>query len=78
MAVQGSFAVMVFDDAVTASIGASQVNASGSVALDAQNDFAAKAMTGGVAVGNSVGVGVSATVVVSSGTTRALLADNAR
>ncbi len=77
VAVQGSFAVMIFDDTVTASIGASQVTASGSVTLDAQSDFAAKAMSGGVAVGNSVGVGVSATVVVSSGTTRALLADNA-
>ena len=77
VAVQGSFAVMVFDDAVTASIGASTITASGAVTLDAKNDFAAKAMSGGVAVGNSVGVGVSATVVVSSGTTRALLADNA-
>jgi hypothetical protein len=87
VAVQGSFAVMVFDDAVTASIGTSRtaptlsaataINASDAVTLDARSDFAAKAMTGGVAVGNSVGVGVSATVVVSSGTTRALLADKA-
>jgi hypothetical protein len=81
VAVQGSFAVMVFSDSVKATIGESEnsaaatdITASGDVMLTADSAFTARALTGGIAVGSSVGVGVSATVIVGSGETQALLA----
>ncbi|WP_170314740.1 leukotoxin LktA family filamentous adhesin [Aquibium carbonis] len=81
VAVQGSFAVMVFSDDVKATIGESanstaptDITASGAVTLSADSAFTARALTGGIAVGSSVGVGVSATVIVASGQTQALLA----
>ncbi len=81
VAVQGSFAVMVFSDDVKATIGesasstaATDITASGAVTLTAESAFTARALTGGIAVGSSVGVGVSATVIVGSGQTQALLA----
>ena len=81
VAVQGSFAVMVFSDDVKATIGesanstaATDITASGDVTLTADSAFTARALTGGIAVGSSVGVGVSATVIVGSGVTQALLA----
>ncbi|OJX15880.1 MAG: hypothetical protein BGO82_13335 [Devosia sp. 67-54] len=87
VAVQGSFAVMVFSDDVSASIGkslattpvttATTVNSSGAVAIEAGNDLVARALSGGIALGSSVGVGVSSSAIDSTGTTTALLAQNA-
>jgi hypothetical protein len=87
VAVQGSFAVMVFSDDVNASVGKSlsdttdttttTLNAGGAVEIAAASDFDAKAIAGGVGVGQSAGVGISSSVLTSEGTTRALLADNA-
>jgi hypothetical protein len=80
VAVQGSFAVMVFSDSVKATIGESEnssaatdITASGAVTLTADSAFTARALTGGIAVGSSVGVGISATVIVGSGQTQAVL-----
>ncbi|WP_164730655.1 leukotoxin LktA family filamentous adhesin [Pelagibacterium montanilacus] len=83
VAIQGSFAVMVFSDEVTATIGESEastaqtdITATGALTLDASSDFTARALSGGIAVGSSVGVGISATVIVGSGETRAVMAGN--
>jgi hypothetical protein len=78
VAIQGSFAVMVFSDDVSASVGDNAtITATGAVTLGAESDLVAKALTGGISVGGNVGVGVSATVVVSDGTTRSLFGSNA-
>lgn len=80
-AIQGSFTVMIFSDQVKATIGesatssaATTINAAGAVTLSAESAFTARALSGGIAFGNTVGVGVSASVIVSSGVTQALLA----
>ena len=79
VAVQGSFAVMVFSDDVIASVGdGATITASGAVTLAAESNLVAKALTGGIAVGGNVGVGVSATVVVSDGKTQSLLGSKAQ
>lgn len=80
-AVQGSFAVMVFSDKVNASIGANAtVNAgTGTVTLSSDADHVAKAISGALAAStSSAGVGVSSTVIVSSGETVSKLDTNAR
>ena len=87
VAVQGSFAVMVFDDSVNASIGtslipggpttATSLTGTGAVTLTAESDLSSKALAGGIAAGRSAGIGVSSAVIVSSGDTRALLGDGA-
>jgi hypothetical protein len=87
VAVQGSFAVMVFSDDVTASVGqslsdplntdATTISAGGAVEIAAASDFDAKAISGGVGVGQSAGVGISSSVISSEGSTRALLAQSA-
>lgn len=84
VAVQGSFAVMVFDDKANASIGRSQsangpttqtvITTAGAVELKSESDLTSKAFAGGIAVGRNAGVGVSSAVIVSSGTNRALFA----
>ncbi|WP_299742259.1 leukotoxin LktA family filamentous adhesin [Devosia sp.] len=84
VAVQGSFAVLSFDDSANASIGRSlnvngstaqtTVTTTGAVTLKSESDLTSKAMAGGIVVSKSVGVGVSSAVIVSSGTNRALFA----
>jgi hypothetical protein len=81
VAVQGSIAVMVFSDNLSAKVGAnSTVNVgSGAVTLNAGGDFVAKSLSGALSVStSSVALGLSATVVVSSGTTIVELGDNAK
>lgn len=89
VAVQGSFAVMVFSDETSAAIGKSLSNPASTaittidadandVTVSAYNAFDAKALSGGVAVSSKVGVGVSSSVIVNSGETTAELANNTR
>ncbi|MFK5996957.1 MAG: hypothetical protein QM492_02485 [Rhodobacterales bacterium] len=86
-AVQGSFGVMVFDDKVSSTIGESRTTptvhtastfniGAGGVTQTAQSDFLAKAISGAISLSGSTGVGVSSSVIVSSGTTIARLAEN--
>lgn len=89
VAVQGSFAVMVFSDDTSAAIGKSLttpantavtiVDANGNdVAVLASNGLDAKALSGGVALSSKVGVGISSSVIVNSGKTTADLSENAQ
>jgi hypothetical protein len=81
VAVQGSFAVMVFSDRMNATIGANTtVNVgAGAVTLSSNADYVAKALSGALAASASnAGVGVSSTVIVSSGETVSKLDTNAR
>jgi hypothetical protein len=81
VAVQGSFGVMVFGDTLAAGIGAnSTVNAgTGTVELKAEGDFFAQDVSGALAAStSSAAVGVSSSVIVSSGVTTATLGDGAR
>ncbi|MEX1660830.1 leukotoxin LktA family filamentous adhesin [Thioclava sp. 15-R06ZXC-3] len=84
VAVQGSFSVMVFSDDTSAAIGkslttpastaATSVDANGgNVTISAKNALDAKALSGGVALSSKVGVGVSSSVVSSTGKTTAQL-----
>ncbi len=89
VAVQGSFAVMVFSDTTSAAIGKSlnspaytamtTVDSNGeNVTVSASNALAARALSGAVALSGKVGVGVSSSVIVSEGNTTAELGTNAR
>ncbi|MDP2062929.1 MAG: hypothetical protein Q8J98_07460 [Phaeovulum sp.] len=81
VAVQGSFGVMVFSDKLTAEVGSNAtVNVgSGDVTLSSEGDFVAKALSGALSAStSSAAVGISATVIVSSGETVAKLGENAR
>ncbi|AWB50708.1 hypothetical protein HYN69_17915 (plasmid) [Gemmobacter aquarius] len=76
VALQGSFAVMVFKDDMTAAVGPdSKIDVgTGSVTLGADSDYLAKALSGALAASlSSAGVGVSSTVIVSEGDTLSLL-----
>ena len=76
--VTGSFAVMVFNDDVSATIGSGAINAlDNDVTLKADNKFLAKALSGAISASGGTGVGVAGSVIVSSGTTISKLADNA-
>ena len=76
--VTGSFAVMVFDDNVSATVGSGTIDARNSdVTLQADNKFLAKALSGAISVSGGTGVGVAGSVIVSSGTTISNLAANA-
>ena len=89
VAVQGSFAVMVFSDTTSAAIGKSLSSPAytastivdsngGDVTVSASNALAARALSGAVALSGKVGVGVSSSVIVSEGNTTAELGANAR
>ncbi|WP_176250049.1 leukotoxin LktA family filamentous adhesin [Sulfitobacter sp. HGT1] len=76
--ITGSFAVMVFNDDVSATIGSGAINArNNDVTLQADNKFLAKALSGAISASGGTGVGVAGSVIVSSGTTISKLGDNA-
>ncbi|NRB17225.1 MAG: leukotoxin LktA family filamentous adhesin [Rhodobacteraceae bacterium] len=76
--ITGSFAVMVFNDDVSATVGGGAINArNNDVILQADNRFLAKALSGAISLSGGTGVGVAGSVIVSSGTTISKLADNA-
>ncbi|WP_380052864.1 leukotoxin LktA family filamentous adhesin [Falsihalocynthiibacter sp. SS001] len=82
--VQGSFAVMTFDDEVLATVGESQSGAlitgatlnlgTGEALIEAQNDITAKALSGAISLSGGTGAGLASSVLVSSGTVRSALA----
>ncbi|WP_417269807.1 leukotoxin LktA family filamentous adhesin [Celeribacter sp.] len=85
--VQGSFAVMVFSDVTSAAVGKSLNDpastaastldtAGGDVTVSANNAFGAKALSGGVALSGKVGVGISSSVIVNSGSSTAEIGRN--
>ena len=89
VAVQGSFAVMVFSDTMSAAVGKSlnspaitavtSVDSNGkNVTVSASNAVAARALSGAVALSGKVGVGVSSSVIVNESNTTAELGTNAR
>lgn len=88
VAVQGSFAVMVFDDDLTASVGQSldgttttqtTVDAGGgSVEVRAEGDMTAKALSGAISASGSNAIGVASSVIDSTGSTTSRVAPNAR
>ncbi|KEO60051.1 hypothetical protein DT23_14725 [Thioclava indica] len=89
VAVQGSFGVMVFSDKTSAAIGNSLntptstavtvVDSDGAdIAVSANNDFDAKALSGAVALSSKVGVGISSSVIVGSGEITSQLGVNTR
>ena len=89
VAVQGSFAVMVFSDKTSAAISnslndpastaATTVDSAGAnVTVSADNDYNAKALSGAVALSSKVGVGISSSVIVGSGETTSQLGVNTK
>lgn len=84
--IQGSFGVMVFSDELTASVGNSASGATsvqsavdaggGSVSIEANNDFLAKALSGAISASGGSGAGIASSVIVSDSTTKAELAAN--
>ena len=76
--ITGSFAVMVFNDNVTATVGQGSIAAGNrDVTINADNKFLAKALSGAISLSGGTGVGVAGSVIVSSGKTISTLASNA-